>query len=123
MPTRETDAALYDILETIHEIEALVHDTSFETFNASWVIRRAVERGIEIISEASRRIPDEMKARHSDIPWSKIAAIGNILRHEYAHISPSIIWDVVQVHLHPLKTAVETLSDQHAGTSGEGASC
>jgi uncharacterized protein with HEPN domain len=42
--------------------------------------RWLVERGIEIISEASRHLPDELKARHPEIPWPKVAGIGNVLR-------------------------------------------
>ncbi|HEB79602.1 MAG TPA: DUF86 domain-containing protein [Rhodospirillales bacterium] len=45
-------------------------------------MRRAVERGIEIISEASRQIPPEMKSNYPDIHWQEIASIGNLLRHE-----------------------------------------
>jgi uncharacterized protein with HEPN domain len=46
-----------------------------------------VERGIEIISEASRPLTDEMKARHPEIPWQKVAAIGKVLRHNYENIA------------------------------------
>ena len=53
--------------------------------------RWLVERGIEIISEASRRLPDELKARHPEIPWSKVAGIGNVLRHEYERIAYDVL--------------------------------
>ena len=113
MPSHTPSVPLYDILETITEIQSVVQDLSLEAFNDNWLHRRAVERGIEIISEASRRVPDEMKAEFSEIPWPKIAAIGNVLRHEYAYISSSIIWEVIHVHLPPLKTAVKALIDKY----------
>jgi uncharacterized protein with HEPN domain len=60
---------------------------------------------LEIISEASRRLPDEMKARHGNIPWRDIAAAGNVYRHEYDDVSPALVWESVQAALAPLRTA------------------
>jgi uncharacterized protein with HEPN domain len=48
-------------------------------------------------------LPDELKARHPDIPWQKVAAIGNVLRHEYRLISAPLMWEVVRDYLPPLK--------------------
>jgi uncharacterized protein with HEPN domain len=57
-----------------------------------WEKRWLVERGVEILSEASRHLPDGVKARHPEIPWRKVAGIGNILRHSYERIAPDILW-------------------------------
>jgi uncharacterized protein with HEPN domain len=57
---------------------------------------------VEIISEASRRLSPDLKARHADIPWPKVAGIGNILRHEYERIAADILWKLVQDDLVPL---------------------
>jgi uncharacterized protein with HEPN domain len=65
-----------------------------------------VQRGIEIISEAARRIPEDMQRSQPQIPWPQIVGIGNILRHEYHRISDTVVWNVVQDHLTPLKNAV-----------------
>jgi uncharacterized protein with HEPN domain len=62
-----------------------------------------VERGIEIISEASRRLPDPIKERHPLIPWKKVAGIGNTPRHDYQHVAHDILWRVVQDELPPLE--------------------
>ena|SRR5689334_448856 len=62
-----------------------------------------VERGIEIISEASRHLSDELKARHPEIPWSKVAGIGNVLRHEYERIAHDVLWRVVCDDLPPFE--------------------
>jgi uncharacterized protein with HEPN domain len=69
-------------------------------------LRHGIQRGIEIISEASRRIPTDMQAAQPDIPWVQITAIGNVLRHEYHRISDTIVWNVVAEYLPPLKVAV-----------------
>jgi uncharacterized protein with HEPN domain len=73
-------------------------------------IKVLVQRAIEIISEASRRIPDEIKATRPEIEWRSIASIGNFLRHEYHTISDKVIWDVVQVDLPSLKIAVDAIA-------------
>jgi uncharacterized protein with HEPN domain len=64
-------------------------------FEGDWRRRWLVERGIEIISEASRHPADELKARRPEIPWRKVAGIGNVLRHEYEHTAPEVLWGVV----------------------------
>lgn len=64
-----------------------------------------MERGVEIISEASRYLAPETKARHPDIPWQKVAGIGNTLRHEYQNVAPALMWALVQQHLAPLEKA------------------
>ncbi len=69
-------------------------------------MQRAVERGLEIISEASRGIPEEQKANHPDVPWAQIAGIGNILRHEYHRVEPVIVLNITQEHLPSLARAV-----------------
>ena len=80
---REFLHAVDDILETIVAIEQASVGKSFEDFKRNWVLRRALERGLEIISEASRAIPDDVKNLETDVPWRSVHAIGNILRHQY----------------------------------------
>ena len=70
------------------------------------MVRHAVQRAIEIISEASRRLPDTLTATEPGIPWPKVKRVGNILRHEYYEVQDEIIWEVVEKHLPPLKAAI-----------------
>ncbi len=100
---------LDDIAEAISEIENLLSGVDFEKFSESWSMQRAIERGLEIISEASRGLPDEEKLRHSDVPWTPIAGIGNILRHEYHRVEPLIVWNITQTHLPSLARAVREM--------------
>jgi uncharacterized protein with HEPN domain len=67
--------------------------------------RWLIERGIEIISEASRHLNEDLKARHPEIPWPKVAGMGNILRHEYERIAHDVLWRVVRDDLPPLEKA------------------
>lgn len=65
-------------------------------------------RCFEIVSEASRRLPDELKARHPDIPWRDIAGAGNIYRHSYEDVLEQILWRTLQQSVESLRQAVES---------------
>lgn len=63
-------------------------------------------RCLEIISEASRRLPEELRARHPTVPWDRIAGAGNVYRHDYEDVLASILWVTVLDHLDGLQQAV-----------------
>jgi uncharacterized protein with HEPN domain len=67
----------------------------------------AIVRCLEIISEASRRLSAELKARHSQIPWPEMAAAGNFYRHKYENVLPERVWKTLQDDLPALRTAIE----------------
>jgi uncharacterized protein with HEPN domain len=71
---------LDDIIEAIERVREVVGNGSFEAFATDWQSRWPVERDIEILSEASRHLGAELKARHPNIPWRKVSGIGNVLR-------------------------------------------
>ena len=96
---RSTTPGLHDIIDTIARIRAETEGVTLDAFEADWRKQWLVERGIEIISEASRRLPAELKARHPEIPWRQVAGVGNILRHEYERTAPDVIWTVTQQDL------------------------
>jgi uncharacterized protein with HEPN domain len=89
---RSPAPALTDIIEAIERVRSVLGDMPLDQFEADWQRQWLIERGVEIISEASRRLPDEMKARHPEIPWRKVAGIGNVLRHNYENIAAPIMW-------------------------------
>ena len=76
-----------DILETIERAQGKTVGKTFAEFESDWELRFIVQRAIEIISEATRRLPEELKATRPEIEWRSIAGIGNVLRHEYHTIS------------------------------------
>jgi uncharacterized protein with HEPN domain len=96
---------LGDIVEAIGFIRSDMTGVTLEAFAADRRKRWQVERGLEIISEASRHLPDDMKARHPDIPWRKVGGIGNVLRHEYTRVAADILWRLVQNNLDGLEQA------------------
>jgi uncharacterized protein with HEPN domain len=81
---------------------------TFEAFLDNQLVFYAVTRCLEIISEASRRLPDEIKGRHPDIPWADVAGAGNIYRHDYEEVLRELVWGTVQNRLGALLAAVES---------------
>jgi uncharacterized protein with HEPN domain len=109
MAGRSLRPRLQDILDNIEIVGGAISSGDVASFTTDPILRLAVERAIEIISEATRHIPEEIRARYPDVPWRNIAAIGNKLRHEYQRVDPDIIWDVAEVHLPALKSVIEAI--------------
>lgn len=80
------------------------------------MLKHGIQRGIEIISEAARHLPNELIAAEPDIPWKQIRGIGNVLRHEYHKIADPIVWAVVTDNLPPLRQAIARLAAAAART-------
>ena len=85
--SRPTRLRHFDILDAIHSIELFLLNKT---------------------SEATRHVPDEMRARAPDIPWVSIEMFGNKTRHEYQTLSPRRVWRVAVEDLAPLKAAAQT---------------
>jgi uncharacterized protein with HEPN domain len=94
----------------IDNIREALADQTKATFTDSLILRLAVERLLEIISEASRHIPSDMKAGEPQINWRRLADLGNWLRHAYHRTDPGILWDMVANDLEPLKMFVKRVA-------------
>ena len=103
MAARSLIPRLTDMIEAIERIRAILRDIPIDVFEADWQRQWLVERGVEIVSEASRHLTDELKARHPEIPWQKVAGIGNVLRHDYESIAAPIMWRLAQADLPALE--------------------
>ena len=99
MAERSLALRWHDIVQAIARIDSVIQEMSIDAFEADWQARWVVERGVEVVSEASRHLNDDLKARHPHIPWPKVAGIGNILRHDYERISAPVMWTLAQADL------------------------
>lgn len=104
MVKRSVRERLNDIAESIDKINEFLAEKSFEDFRTSALVHDAVVRNLEIVSEASRHIPQELKARVSHISWREIADFGNVLRHGYEGVNDPILWSTIQKDL-PVRMA------------------
>jgi uncharacterized protein with HEPN domain len=107
MPSRSIAARLQDILVNIRLARSFISGLAFTDFQADQRTSYAIVRCLEIISEASRRLPNEIKVRHPEIERTDVAGAGSIYRHDYHALSEQIIWDTVQQDLEPLRLAIE----------------
>lgn len=96
---RDPAVAIRHIIDAIDHTETFCRSKSLADYKSDLMLQRAVERLIEIISEASRSLPDDFKAERPDLPWSDIARIGNRLRHLYESVDGEIIWNIVALDL------------------------
>ena len=107
MLSKSAIAALRDIAHHIELASQFTTGLDFETFSDDLRTLYAVTRCLEIISEASRRLPDELKSRHPSIAWKDMAGAGNIYRHDYEDVAARHVWDTVKIDLPPLNLAIE----------------
>ena len=107
MPSRAEERSLRDILFHIDLAAEFVAGFDRDTFKNDLRTLYAVTRCLEIISEASRRLPDDLKARHPAIAWKQMAGAGNVYRHDYEDVAAQFVWDTVQRALPSLREVVE----------------
>jgi uncharacterized protein with HEPN domain len=107
MPSKTPAVRLKDIADNIRLAQSFVQGLTQRQFRRDTRTIYAVTRCLEIISEASRRLPPTLKDRHPNIPWRDIAGAGNVYRHDYEDVSTTTIWNTVVNALPELQAAVE----------------
>src|SRR5437870_11863348 len=115
-----SDAETRALRDMAHHIGLATRFTAgfdYETFVEDARTVYAVTRCLEIISEASRRLPDDLKARHPAITWKQMAGAGNVYRHDYEDVAAHLVWDTIERALPLLREVVEFEITQRAMTS------
>src|SRR5712691_5721178 len=110
MPSMPFDPAVSALRDILYHIDLATHFVAGfgrAAFLDGVRTVYAVTRCLEVISEASRRLPDELKARHPSIAWRQMAAAGNVYRHDYEDVAAQYVWDTVQLALPPLRAVIE----------------
>lgn len=109
MVKRSVVARVRDMLRAIDGAMDIIEGMDLGSYRQSFPTRMAIERCIEIVSEASRGIPVELTEKFPDVPWPEIRAIGNVLRHDYGIVDDLVIWRVATKSLPELKPVIEAL--------------
>ena len=104
----DRDAA-EDISDNIARVFRFVEGLSLEAFDSDEKTFYAATRCLEIISEASRRLSPELKARFPHIPWRDVAGSGNIYRHNYENVQQHRVWATIHSALPALRDAMNTI--------------
>jgi uncharacterized protein with HEPN domain len=106
---RDYKVYLEDILEAIGKIQRYTANLSQEAFSGDERTLDAVVRNLEIIGEASKKVPGKIRSKYPEVEWKRIAGLRDILIHEYFGIDIDIIWDIVQNKLPVLEKRKRTM--------------
>jgi len=109
MSKREWKLFLEDILESMSLIEEYVKGMSFDDFKEDRKTIDAVVRNFEIIGEAAKNIPENVRKDYKDIDWIGIIGLRNRISHEYFGIDFSIIWNIIKLELPVVKKEIQKI--------------
>jgi uncharacterized protein with HEPN domain len=97
------------MLNHAREAVALIHGLDEAQFNGQRVLRLAVTRLIQIVGEAARRLPDDFKRAHPQVPWQEVVGMRHILVHDYLAVDDRIIWRTAAAELPALIAKLEAI--------------
>lgn len=112
MTQREFRDFLQDILEAICQLEKMTQALSFAEFSTKIEIFLSAVKLIEIIGEAVKNIPDEVRVNYPNVPWKNIAGMRDKLVHEYWAIDEKVVWKVIQNNLPQLKRIIISIIEK-----------
>ena len=102
------DIRLYieDILESIDKIEEYVKEIDEKEFIKNTQIQDSVLRRLEVIGEAVKKIPNNIRSSYKDIPWKNIAGLRDVLIHEYFGVNINRVWKLAKHDIYNLKQQI-----------------
>jgi uncharacterized protein with HEPN domain len=116
MKTKNHKLYLEDILEAVEKIQRYTKGLTYDAFVKNEMAVDAVIRNLEIIGEAAKNLPQDIKDKYPDVPWKRMIGLRNIAVHEYFGVDLSIIWEVVTKNLPETKAKiVEALKNLDKG--------
>jgi uncharacterized protein with HEPN domain len=102
---------LVDILESALEVEIFIAGMSYDNFFRDKKTINAVIRSLEVMGEAAKRVPEDIRAKYPEIPWKRMAGMRDKLIHEYAGVDLETVWDVAKEELPAIKPMLERLKE------------
>jgi uncharacterized protein with HEPN domain len=100
---------LNDILVAMEKIENFVEGMTYDVFINNEPMIWAVERGIEIIGEATKRIPNSIRNKYPEIPWKDMAGMRDKLSHDYDEVDLELVWKVIKQEIPSLKVMLSDM--------------
>ena len=107
---REYSLYLKDIIESINYIEKFTEGMSFQDFRKDEKTASAVIRKLEIIGEASKNIPLEIKHKHPDLPWADMSKMRDKIIHSYFGVDYEIVWKTIKERLPEIKERLRSIT-------------
>lgn len=110
--SRSPSEFIRHILDEIDYILSRISDVDYESFVRDETLKRAFVRSIEIIGEASKKLPEDIRTMQPDIEWRKVTGMRDRLIHDYFGVDYTIVWDVALNKLPELQTKLRALLKQ-----------
>jgi uncharacterized protein with HEPN domain len=109
---RQTTGYLNDILYAISKVDEFTGGLTYEQFIEDEKTQFAVIRAIEVIGEATKNIPDIIKASHTSVPWRNISGMRDKLIHAYFGIDMDILWKTVTKEVPVIEPKIRQILDE-----------
>ena len=107
---------LKDILSAMEAIEKFTQGMDFEDFKENDMVCSAVIRKFEIIGEASKNLPEEIKQKYPEIPWKSMAGMRDRLIHFYFGVKYELVWETIKREIPKIKPLIkEIIKDLNSG--------
>ena len=101
---------LEDILEAVDRIGRYSKGMTFQRLKKDTLVLDGIVRNLEIVGEAAKNIPKQIKEKYPEIEWKKMAGLRDVLAHEYFGIDSEVVWDIVKNKLPILKNQMKRIS-------------
>jgi uncharacterized protein with HEPN domain len=98
-----------DIFDAMDNAEMFLHDISYDQFKDDLRTSFAVVRALEIIGEATKRLPTGIREEYPDVPWRNMAGMRDRIIHGYDTVDLHIVWDVVKVDIPQIKPRIQRI--------------
>ncbi len=106
---RDVTLYLADILENMDDAVTFIEAISFDTFVNDKKTINAVVRSLEIIGEASKHVPEEIRLKKPDVPWKNMAGLRDRCIHGYIGIDYEMIWNVIKIDIPRIRLSIQSL--------------
>ena len=106
MSAHDADLTLRQIVEVCDKAVELRNSMTWEEFRGDWRKQMLAERLVEVLGEAVKRLPEDLRQRHPQLPWDKIAGTRDYIAHGYDSVDYDVIWGVLDVETGKLKASV-----------------
>jgi uncharacterized protein with HEPN domain len=104
-----------DMLDAMDKAEILLEEATYEQFEADFRINFAVVRALEIVGEATKRLPMDLRHQYPDIPWKRMAGMRDRIIHGYDTVDLEVVWDAVKREIPQVKPRLQQILTDYEG--------
>lgn len=102
-----------DILDAMEKVETMLSDVDFDEFEEDYQLNFAVVRALEIVGEATKRLPESLRDQYSEIPWKDMAGMRDRIIHGYDAINLRVVWETVKGRIPEIKPNIQQILDDY----------